>query len=260
MLKRPFSRRMKWLMASGLIGASALAGAGVYAADGRGFNPERLAERAKARCERLAEVDRKLTATQVKEIIEGRLAERGQSNLKVGKAEDKPGGVISIEIVTASGSLVNVRELSAKTGLPVGAEARCAEVAERITKAVESGEFDRRRGAGRRGGGGDEFGLGLGGDPMMDGRMRGGRMGARLGELALIGNVGPDRDLSLTKDQARQLAESGLILLGNPRLKVGEVIEKDADTYVVNIVTADNALVLTREIDRHTGRVKRDAR
>jgi hypothetical protein len=191
-------------------------------------------------------MDRKLTAAQIKDIIEGRLAERGQTTLKVGKAEDKPGGVISVEIVTASGSLVNVREISAKTGLPVGAEARCAEVAERITKAVESGAFERRRGFGRRGG--SEFDMGMGPD------------GGRAGELALIGNVGPDRDLNLTKDQARRLAESGLILLGNPRLKVGEITETDADTYRVEIVTADNALVLTREIDRHSGRVKREGR
>ncbi|MCB2106708.1 MAG: hypothetical protein KDE14_03355 [Rhodobacteraceae bacterium] len=259
------NRRTKtFLIATGLAGTTALAAA-AFAADGprggRGFDPDRFAERAKERCEKMADVDRKLTASQVKDIITGKLAERGESNLKVGKVTDKADGVIAVEIVTASGSLVNVRELSSKTGRPVGAEDRCKDIAERISAAVKSGDFSgrgrdrigRHRGSGEDRSKGGVFG-GRQGGPLSD------RMGGRMGELGLIANIGPDRDLNLTKDQAKQLAEAGLIMLGNPRLKVGKVTEKDADTYVVDIVTADNALVLQREINRHSGRPDRDQR
>jgi hypothetical protein len=40
---------------------------------------------------------------------------------------------------------------------------------------------------------------------------------------------------------------------GNPRLQVGDVKEKDADTIVADIVTKDNSLVLRFIINRHNG-------
>ena len=80
---------------------------------------------------------------------------------------------------------------------------------------------------------------------------RGGRDG---GQFAL-GADGP-RDLKLTTDQAKKLAEARLIELGNSHLKVGAVKEKDADTISVDIVAADNSLVVQREIDRHSGRTR----
>ena len=45
---------------------------------------------------------------------------------------------------------------------------------------------------------------------------------------------------------------------GNPRLKVGDVKEKDADTITADIVTKDNSLVQRFIINRHTGAYTRD--
>jgi hypothetical protein len=67
----------------------------------------------------------------------------------------------------------------------------------------------------------------------------------------------PERNLALTVDQARKLAEARLILHGNPHLKVGAVKEKDADTITVDIVASDNSLVREEQIDRKTGRPER---
>ena len=44
----------------------------------------------------------------------------------------------------------------------------------------------------------------------------------------------------------------------NPRLKVGEVKEKDADTITADIVTKDNSLVERFIVDRHTGVYRQD--
>jgi hypothetical protein len=65
------------------------------------------------------------------------------------------------------------------------------------------------------------------------------------------------RDLALTVEQAKKLAEARIIMMGNPNLKVGAVKEKDADTISVDIVASDNSLVSQHLIDRHTGRRKR---
>ena len=40
---------------------------------------------------------------------------------------------------------------------------------------------------------------------------------------------------------------------GNPRLKVGEVKEQDADTIVADIVTKDNSVVQRFTVNRHNG-------
>ena len=47
--------------------------------------------------------------------------------------------------------------------------------------------------------------------------------------------------------------ERWLTWRGNPRLKVGEVKEKDADTVEAAIVTVDNSLVQKFIVNRHTG-------
>jgi hypothetical protein len=48
--------------------------------------------------------------------------------------------------------------------------------------------------------------------------------------------------------------ERGLAWQGNPRLKLGMVTEKDADTITADIVTADkDALVQRFAVNRHTG-------
>jgi hypothetical protein len=74
------------------------------------------------------------------------------------------------------------------------------------------------------------------------------------------GAQGKTRDLALTADQARKLAEARLILRANPHLKIGAVKEKDADTITVDIVASDNSLVREETIDRHTGRPERPFR
>ena len=47
--------------------------------------------------------------------------------------------------------------------------------------------------------------------------------------------------------------ERWLTWRGNPRLKVGEVKEKDANTITADVVTKDNSLVQRFDVDRHTG-------
>ena len=69
-----------------------------------------------------------------------------------------------------------------------------------------------------------------------------------------------NRELDLTVDQARTLAESRLILAGNDRLKVGPVEAIDDETIAVGIVTVDDSLVVRREIGRDSGRVLRGAK
>jgi hypothetical protein len=184
--------------------------------------------RCEAFLEHIKDVDKKLSPEQVKDIVAGRLAQNGEGNLKVGKVATKSPGVVSVEIVTTSGSLVTTRAISQKTGLPAGLEKRCEE---RMAGKDEDG------GHGPRGGG----------------HMRGGMMRS----LAALSPDGERPDLKLTTDQVKKLADAHLILTGNPRLKVGAVKEKDADTITVDIVTVDNALVVQREIDRHTGRPSR---
>ena len=234
--------------------------AAAYAADGgprhdgvmggRGMGGERMLERVKERCDemkdRLAKIDRDLSADQIRDIVLGRLAEAGNDTLKVGKVTAKGEDLVALEIVTKSGAQVNTREFSTKTGLPAGAEQRCDRAVERMSKAAETG-------AGPRPGRPERRGPMMGG-PMMGGAMMGSSMGGARSELGLVADAGPDRDLNLNESQVRKLAEAGLILMGNPRLKVGEIRAKDADTYVVDLVAADNSLVLQRTIDKRTGR------
>ena len=59
--------------------------------------------------------------------------------------------------------------------------------------------------------------------------------------------------LNLTADQAKTLVSAKLIMKGNDRLTVGEVTEKDSDTFIVNIVTVDNSLVKQVEVDKNKG-------
>jgi hypothetical protein len=66
-----------------------------------------------------------------------------------------------------------------------------------------------------------------------------------------------DRDLNLTADEAKTLVEARLIMRGNDRLKVGQVTEKDEESYLVDIVTVDNSLVRQVEVDRDNGLPRR---
>ena len=69
------------------------------------------------------------------------------------------------------------------------------------------------------------------------------------------GQRGPvaDRELDLTAEEAKTLVEARLIMDGNDRLKIGQVTEKDQETYLVDIVTLDNSLVRQVEVDRDNG-------
>ena len=71
-------------------------------------------------------------------------------------------------------------------------------------------------------------------------------------------SVGPGwntavRDLNLTTDNVKNYFERWLAWQGNPRLMVGDVKEKDADTIVADIVTKDNSLVQRFIVNRHNG-------
>lgn len=62
-----------------------------------------------------SERDTPLTATQVKDIIEGKIAWRGE-DLKVGKVEETTPGTILAEVVKPDGSVARKVQVDAKTG------------------------------------------------------------------------------------------------------------------------------------------------
>jgi len=64
--------------------------------------------------------------------------------------------------------------------------------------------------------------------------------------------------LNLTTDDIKARIERWLAWRGNPRLKVGDVKEKDADTITADVVTKDNSLVQRFIVDRHTGFFRQD--
>jgi hypothetical protein len=210
-------------------------------------NREERRERMRERmAERHAEIekreDKHLTAEQVRDIVAGRLAQSGNPNLKVGKVTPKEDSVVAVDIVTKTGALVTTREISTKTGGLAFREQR------REARAAGDRGPDRMRGE-------------RGGERMGGGRMGGrgpafNRGGGRAGGFNLAAEGGRPQ-LNLTVDQAKKLAEAQLIMLANPHLKVGAVKEKDAETITVDIVAADNSLVVQRELDRRTGRMKR---
>ena len=61
------------------------------------------------------------------------------------------------------------------------------------------------------------------------------------------------QDLKLTTDDVKTRMERWLAIRDNPRLKLGDVKEKDADTITADIVTVDNSLVQRIDVNRHTG-------
>ena len=202
---------------------------------------ERMREHMEAR---RAVIDRHLTADQIHDIVAGRLAGSGNPNLKAGKVTAKADNIVAVDIVTKTGALVTTREISTKTGGPAHLEQ-----VRPMPGGPPGGPIPGMRGEMMHG-------------EMMHGEMMHGGMmppGARpdRGQAFALGVDGP-RDLKLTADQAKKLAEARLIVLGNPHLKVGAVKEKDADTIAVDVVASDNSLVVQREIDRHSGRIKGD--
>ena len=75
---------------------------------------------------------------------------------------------------------------------------------------------------------------------------------------AVQGNEKADQTLNLSTDDVKARVERWLTWRGNPRLKVGEVKEKDADTITADVVTKDNSLVQRFIVDRHTGFMRQD--
>ena len=83
------------------------------------------------------------------------------------------------------------------------------------------------------------------------------------GGPGMIGGNGPGvkgpgwntgwRDLKLSTDDVKNYFDRWLAWQGNPRLKIGDVKEKDADTVVIDIVTKDNSLVQRFVVNRHSG-------
>ncbi len=67
-----------------------------------------------------------------------------------------------------------------------------------------------------------------------------------------------NQSLNLSIDDVKSRMERWLARRDNPRLKLGEVKENDADTITADIVTKDNSLVDRFIVDRHTGFVRPD--
>lgn len=108
-------------------------------------------------------------------------------------------------------------------------------------------------------GGGQGYMHGQGNSYMGHGMGRG--MGHGMGQGMMYGNAQGDDcsanqvlDKPLTIDRVKADLEKRLQQHGNDRLKVGKVIDKDDKTIVAEIVTVDDSLVRTIEIDKATGR------
>ncbi len=68
------------------------------------------------------------------------------------------------------------------------------------------------------------------------------------------GGYGQQGNLNLSTDDVTRELERWLAFQDNPRLKLGDVKEKDADTIVADIVTKENSSLVQRFIvNRHTG-------
>ena len=92
------------------------------------------------------------------------------------------------------------------------------------------------------------MGHGMMGYGMGPGMMGQGMMGYGMGP----GMMGPA--VNLTTNDVKANFERWITSTGNPNLKVGNVVEKDANTITADIVTKkENALVQQFTVDRRTG-------
>ncbi len=96
------------------------------------------------------------------------------------------------------------------------------------------------------------YGMGpgmMGNMPMMGNMMGPGMMG--------YGMMGPywggNQALNLTVNDVKGDLERWVASTGNPNIKVGNVVEKDANTITADVVTKDNSLVQQYTVDRRTG-------
>lgn len=69
-----------------------------------------------------------------------------------------------------------------------------------------------------------------------------------------MGFFGQQRDRDLTQDEVRTLAEAFLLMRGNDNLKIGPITTLENGNYSVDIVTKDDSLVKTVELDKRSGR------
>lgn len=102
---------------------------------------------------------------------------------------------------------------------------------------------------------------GTGKEPGMMGRRHGHgmMMGHGSGPHGLLGygKAPCAGEKNFSADDVKNILEGRLAWYGNKRLKVGEVKKKDDDTYIADIVTADDSLVERLEVDRKTGATRR---
>lgn len=67
------------------------------------------------------------------------------------------------------------------------------------------------------------------------------------------GWYGRQANVYLSTDDVKNYLERWIAVQGNPRLKAGDVKEKDADTIEADVDTKDNSLVQRFIANRHTG-------
>jgi len=104
------------------------------------------------------------------------------------------------------------------------------------------------------------------GPGMMSPGMGPGMMGPGMGPAMMAPGMGPRvggwsglegrrvmPTMQLSTDDVRTFFERHLAALGNERLKVGNVEAMDDDTITAEVVTVDDSLVESFEVDRHTG-------
>jgi len=203
---------------------------------------ERMENHMENHAERMERMDKDLSADQVRDIVQGRIASMGESNLKVGGVTESGNDTVLVDIVTKDDSLVQTVEISTRTGRPANMDRRFSREGRRSElRGPGQDDDDSRRVRDHKG---------------PRGQFARGQRGGDFSSLALA--MGPrNGDLGLTVAQARTLAESRLILSGNDRLKVGSVEALDDDTIIVEILTVDDSLVVRRSIDRDNGRMTR---
>ena len=103
------------------------------------------------------------------------------------------------------------------------------------------------------------YGAGGWGPGMMGGYAMGPGMMGRYGYGMGPWMMGPQWNyrqtvLDLSPDDVRNYFEGWLAWQGNPRVKLGNLTEKDADTITADIVTTDkDGLVQRFAVNRHTG-------
>jgi len=89
--------------------------------------------------------------------------------------------------------------------------------------------------------------------PRMMGGYGPGMMG-RPGQGMMGWNGSQQRDLNLSVADAKEQLDRWVAWMGNPRLKAGAVVEKDASTITADVVTADKDILVERfNINRRTG-------